>query len=498
MAEKKLTRPLKTLYKILFLLVAGPVIFLIARPIKNVRWFRHVFIILHAFFLTYCTLFLFNRPGWRWTDEKSLRKKLDNTESSKALRFINDNFLLVDNSFDKSLLPNPEGDENDSSSVVLTNRKSLTSFLQLLYEHITDVDLVVTDIGFTYKTTDDSLLQAAILQIYSEHKILLSIDPQQAGALRMIENPAAYGNISENAKEHLFTTHTVFKDGYYSLPYKIYSWLENKTPGQTFFGNNLFREKNANSKRGIALNTFFPQFRLTNEQLLMNKEPDSPGSSADMEKGTETSSRNYYYLSQPLSAAGHAEFVNNLQQRRQAGKKNIVFIGSFASADEDIHQTLYGELHGATILLNVVYSLYQKDHFLRLAYILFLLLGYWILSLILFYKGLGLSFKWRQRLARISPSLANPKSKKKSTAAAAIKKEDDTIAWFKNFFRFIYYFLLVKELPVTLLILFSFLMMFLFGTWPNILPLLIYMAGVKVSLDYASSHILNHTHNAGH
>jgi len=115
-------------------LIAAPVVFLLAKPLKNIKWFRYLFIFCHAIFLTYLTIFSFNQPSWRWAEQKSILDKLSNTDNDKGYEFVRNNFLLIDNSFDKVLVPNPEGDESDSTSIVLTNRKSLTSFLKIVNE----------------------------------------------------------------------------------------------------------------------------------------------------------------------------------------------------------------------------------------------------------------------------------------------------------------------------------------------------------------------------
>lgn len=481
---------MKSFYKILFLLVAGSVIFIFAGPIKNVKWFRHLFIGLHAVFLTYCTLFIFNRPEWRWAEESGLLEKVSNTESKKAYEFTRNNFLLIDNSFDKMLLPNPEGDESDSTALVVTNRRTLANFLHLLNEQSANVDLVIVDLGFNNKTSDDSLLKAEMLKLYAENKIILSLDPGHTETIRMIENPRAYGNISEKGKKNLFTSHSIFNDGYYSLPYRVYCILGNKTPGKLFFQNKLFREKSIIRRSGIAVNTFFPEFRMANETLLRGQEVGSTNSVLDnLEEGSVVDSRTYYYLSQPLSDLGKTEFVNNLQQRKKGGKKNVIFIGAFASPDEDIHQTFYGNLHGATIILNIIFSMQEKSHILRFSYVFFLLLGYWVLSLVLFYKGLGIEYRWPERLK----VTFNPLSKKnKSDSVVKNKpKKDPVLEWLKTPFSFIVNYLFVKELPITLLVLFSAFTLWIFGQWPNILPLLIYITGVKASLDFYVKKVLN-------
>ncbi|HWR34185.1 MAG TPA: hypothetical protein VN451_11690 [Chitinophagaceae bacterium] len=479
---------MKFLYKILVLLLAGPVVFIFAKPIKTIPWFRYLFISIHAVFLTYCTVFLFNRPEWRWAEQRSLLKK---NNKNAAYEFISNNFLLIDNSFDKMLLPNPEGDESDSTALVLTNRKSLVSFLNLVNEHTNDVDLVVIDMGFSHTSPDDTALESSLLQLYADNKILLSINPNDQDAIRMIKNPAVYGNISEKGKENLFTSHSIYKDGYYSLPYKIYCLMNERTPGHLLFNKELFQERTASGRSSLNINTFFPEFNMTNERIFRGEVNRlGPNVHPDQNKGLETSSRIYFYLSQPLSPGGREEFIDNLRQRKKAGRKNIIFIGAFASAEEDVHQTLYGDLHGTTIILNVLYSLEKKKHTLRFGYIFFLLAGYFILSLILFYKGLGIHFKFPQSWKieeRLFPSI---KKKSKQTNNKANKQPDGIVTWFQNLLHFIFDFIFVKELPITLLLIFSIIVQFFFGQWPNILPLLIYMAGVKVSLDYAKKNIL--------
>jgi len=487
---------METLIKLRWLLIAAPIIFILAKSIYKYRWFRLLIIFLHAVLLTYLTIFLFNKPSWRWSGQNEMIKEFSKSNDKRAFEFIKNNFLLIDNSFDKTLLPNPEGDVDDSTSLVVTNRKSLISFFRMLNENLFDIDLVVFDIGLATKTGDDSTLRNEMLKLYARNKILLSIDPQNKENNNLITNESVYGNISEEGNEKLFTSHRIKKDEYYSLSYKLYSNYDKVNIGKSFFCNELFFEKDSTGHSYLAMNTFFPEFTITDEDLLKSFEHNARSTlNPDIDSGYEKSSRIYYFLSQPLSDYGKIEFLNNLKQRKEAGQKNIVFIAAFASQYEDMHQTLYGNLHGSTILLNIFYALHQKKHYLSFWFIFLLFIGYFLISCVLVYHCL--------KITGVRPEPNYNKQKKGFAKVLLIKlvsipsifkqrlQEFETFMGRKkvskyvyNLFSFLFDFIFWEELAFTILIILVLLVKATTGHLLNFLSLLIYLTIVKLSLAY--------------
>ena len=115
--------------KLLYFLLAAPVIFLATPFLIKYKWIRITVFIAHAVLLTYLTIFEFNKPSWRWTEQTAMINDIKSaTPDEKAYKFIWDHFVFVDNSFDKELVPNPDGDADDSTTLAITSRSRLKSF----------------------------------------------------------------------------------------------------------------------------------------------------------------------------------------------------------------------------------------------------------------------------------------------------------------------------------------------------------------------------------
>jgi hypothetical protein len=482
--------------KFLSFLLAAPVIFLLVRySLMHSRKARVILLFSHAFVLTILTIFLFNKPFWNWSNQTGLIQNVpSHEENQEAYKYIRDNFILVDNSFDKELILNPEGDEDDSTTIVLTNRRKLAQFLQLLNANLHHVDLVVGDIGFDLATADDTLLQQEFLKLSAENKLLLSIVPGNKNVLALREN--VYGHVVEEGSEKLFVSHTIKQGAYYSLPYKLYCYLNGLHADEPFLFESLLKENDtAASETNTVSNTFFPDFFITDEEHLKGR--ISPGNnpvSLDMEEGVESGDHTFYYLSEPLSQSGTVEFANNLKQRKQKGQKNIIFLGTFSSPTEDVHQTIYTDLHGSTIILNIFYALQLQRHHLTFLFILILFIGYSAISWVLIYRSLKINMfsKGQKAFAKKHFTWFN-----KPYAAWEIRmekkfgklKEYKAVKMVINIIDFLIEFLFVEELHLVLLIVLIFVVKNTTGQMINGMSLLIYLAVINALLRYAKAHM---------
>ena len=145
---------MEIIIKILSFLLAAPIVFLLVRySLLRSRKARLIILFSHAVILTILTVFLFNKPFWNWSNQTGLIQSVSTDEEhQEAYKYIWDNFVLVDNSFDKELILNPEGDEEDSTTLTITSRRKLAAFLQLLNSNSKLVDMVMVDIGFDLET----------------------------------------------------------------------------------------------------------------------------------------------------------------------------------------------------------------------------------------------------------------------------------------------------------------------------------------------------------
>ena len=225
--------------KTLYFLAAAPFIFLLVRfRLLQSTTVRIVVLFLHAAILTVLTIFLFNKPSWNWANQTGLIQDVSgNNKNPEAYQYIRDRFILVDNSFDKELVLNPEGDEEDSTVITITARRKLAAFLHLLNANSNRIDLVVGDIGFNLPAASDTALQQELLKLSAENKLLLSIVPQKGAQQTFGLREAVFGNVSERGAGKLFVSHTIKQVGYFSLPYKLYAYLNVLSTTEPYFFN---------------------------------------------------------------------------------------------------------------------------------------------------------------------------------------------------------------------------------------------------------------------
>lgn len=461
---------METIVKLWYYFLVAPIVFIVAPFMKKSVTVRMSLIVVHAVLLTFFTIFLFNQPFWRWSEQAGFIKEEHGETDTAAYKYVWDNFVLVDNSFDKVLLPNPEGDEDDSTKYTITNRQLLYSFLKLMNKENRYVDLVVFDIGLDKETEYDSLLKQEMLNLVGDNKLLLSLDPPKQEKAFFSFNDNVYGSIREQGSENLYVSHTVKDNDYYSLPYKLYGLAnrQKKLDGTRWNGHLLREQIKGIPYYGMA--TFSPEFKLTNEKLLMGyKESEGSGAGLDIDHGYETSGRTHYFLSQPL--ADTTEFVRNLQQRKAAGKQNIIFMGSFASPEEDLHDSMYGRLHGPTILLNIFYALQEQQHYISPWFVMLLFGGYFLVTFVLVYRCLKLP-------------LFGKKKEKPVKETVTIKKRNPVVRLLGLMLTSVLEFLFVEELHFVLLIGMLFLVKSVTGHLINVLSLLLWFGVLNLSFKY--------------
>ena len=372
--------------KISFLFILAPIIFALRPVLFNTqRKYRfYVLLIAHSVFITFALISVLNLPVTILSDEVAFlnKKPVSETENLKARNFIKNNFLLVDNAFDKELIANPDGNKEDSTTIAITNRRKLTSLCNMLADNIDNIDLVVCDIGFDDTTAYDVPLKDALTRLYSQDKLLVSVAGRHSENAELRFPAFVSGDVKEETNEKLFTTHRLRRPDFTSLPYLIDSRLKGlKTPTSDYF--NLFlRQPDSVQHVSYGMNTFLPQFFITDESLLKNDFTSQPTNDININDTdfTPINSLLYRTLGNAVSEDGKEELLADLQQRKQDHKKNIIFLGSF-NGNGDLHKTAYTELHGPTIILNLVYAL-QKDEN-RLSFWLVCWLFIWCIAITL-------------------------------------------------------------------------------------------------------------------
>ena len=375
--------------KICLLLFLAPLIYLATPFLFNVerKFGFYSLLVVHSLITTFALISVLNLPVTVLSDEVSFlnKKPVSEAQKKKADDFLKSNFLLIDNAFDKELIANPAGNKDDSTYIVITNRRKLTYLCSVLADDINDIDLVVCDIGFDDATSDDTLLKNALTRLYSQDKLLVSVAGKYSDNTELRFPVAVSGDVKEETNEKLFVTHRLKRPNFFSLPYLINVRLQKiKTSSSDYF--NLFLKQTDSSQHlSYTMNTFLPQFFITDESLLksdFSKQPQNNLSTSDTDF-VPISSLLYRTLGNAVSKDGEEELLADIQQRRRDNKKNIIFLGSF-SGNEDLHRTAYTELHGPTIILNLVYALGKGENKISVGLICWLFIWCMGITLLLF------------------------------------------------------------------------------------------------------------------
>jgi hypothetical protein len=354
---------------------------------KKLLW---VICLIHGILLTAVTFLFLNQPRFVLSEEVEFMGSFKNPKSSyvkEGYEAVKNNFILIDNSFDKALIPNPEGSEGDSTKIAITDRKKLISFFELMKENLANIDLVICDIGFNDTTGSDEALKAAMDSIYAEDKLLISYDEHRSKNPTFQFPPGIYGSVREpTTHDRLFVTHSIYTEGMYSLPYKMYMATNKVKQAYPGFFNLLMDETDSAGRTHKTINTFLPQFSLIDEKILLGQENiEEPRNAA--RAGEDTFESQHWFiqnLGYVLTDDGRIDFEKNLSQRKVSMLKNVIFIGTFRRAGEDVHETAFGTLHGTTILLNLWYELRNRTHYfswwLALLMVLFFAFITWMVT----------------------------------------------------------------------------------------------------------------------
>ncbi|GAB3639547.1 hypothetical protein [Spirosoma arcticum] len=390
-------------------------------------WFKWSVSIVNAFFLTLFTVncsgefpLLMNAQTAFFSDLYRFQSLLHQNQSIN--KFLGDNrLLLVDASHDLALVADPSLNTVWGTNQLITDRQKLTRLLDLVAADSVDslVDMVVCDLTFgePFDTDVDRALQNALNRIDGDNSpktnSKLLIAKSQLGQSKSIYGQSAIvtdslaGGSVDVTKyyEGTFFTHQLFDTvagGYrFSLPYELYSRLEQVTvdaPRLKSSFSQKIREKRAGGAWVRVPDKFVPEFWITNADVSREAEPietnwwdaflrvSTADSNDTLQAATGRLRPDFYYLGQLAEKTDTTEqegFLNQLRMNHRQGKRSIIFIGLFEDAERDTHQTLVGPMHGSVLLLNVFINLLAGSHRISCYYLLYLLVGFLIVSFVL-------------------------------------------------------------------------------------------------------------------
>jgi hypothetical protein len=131
-----------------------------------------------------------------------------------------------------------------------------------------------------------------------------------------------------------------------------------------------YKYRNTNGCVSRAYSDFIPEMSILNEDL---DQLTTPGNFSNLNTAPDSTINKMELWQALVTSNGKNNFY--LEQALKSGRKNIM-IGSFNHKHNDIHKTLYGDIDGATILLNIYYNLIQKENKVNWVHLAFLFLGF--------------------------------------------------------------------------------------------------------------------------
>ncbi len=125
-----------------------------------------------------------------------------------------------------------------------------------------------------------------------------------------------------------------------------------------------------------AANLFIP------EMLLLNDDIDSIRTAGSYDGSTLDSMAGKIQLWQTLATFNNSPnySLQEVLRTKSTNKRNI-FIGAFNHSHSDVHKTIYENMDGSIILLNIYYNLLLNSNKISTCYILFVLLFFYLIFL---------------------------------------------------------------------------------------------------------------------
>lgn len=299
----------------------------------------------HALFCLLGVLLLNGLPGYF----------VENTEVYAKLELLQDRderperpFILIDNSGNKQLVPDPEGNLEDSTVVVVTDRTKLARLLQRLAAKQELIAQVVVDIRFVEPSAADSSLREAVLDLAAHGKILLA-RAHEGNTDRLDFGADVMADVTAYEQEDLLVWYRSAREEGHALPYALYLRLHRRTAEPFALG--LWKE----SGEGGPTRLVYPGFMPTWSHLpKVNDEAMGPDR-----------------LPMPIGHALDAGWSRLLRRLDTAGEgmEPVVFIGEFPlranEASVDLHRSYAGTSTGSAMLVDLYHEMERGAHVVK-------------------------------------------------------------------------------------------------------------------------------------
>lgn len=256
-------------------------------------------------------------------------------------------YLFIDISWEKMLVDKYDEYGFPIGKEAITSRPVLVDLFTRMASFEKQPKFIVCDIFFDVRTEYDSALESSINRFDNIRCVSLYDTGNDTAYYPVINVPTATTSF-ETSEGVFLKTKLVFDDSIKTLPVQLYEHLnDKKIRADDHFNWSTFK---------INLNTFVVDHGIRNYDLF--------GSGVTRK----------VYLSELLLLDD--ESLENLFADR------LIFIGDFE--DNDLVETIYGELPGPIVLVNIYNSIINKANQINGIFILYLFLGYFIISYICF------------------------------------------------------------------------------------------------------------------
>ncbi|TAH17611.1 MAG: CHASE2 domain-containing protein [Cytophagales bacterium] len=261
-----------------------------------------------------------------------------------------DRFLFVSVSWEKELIEKIEEKTGfPIGKTSITDRQRLAQFFDLVGTN-PNHKFMVCDIFFKDKTPHDSLLAAKINKI---PRFLASyhLDAANKPDYPSIDIPKALANYESIGANTFIKYKMIYNDSIHTLPLLMYEQLHHtkiQKKGFLYYLNDR-----------IAMNSFILDQPIRNYHL----STDSIFSQSKLFLGDLLD----------LAEADTTEFYALTKDR-------IIILGDF-DGTTDVHETIFGETPGSLILLNAFLSIEKGDNLVGLSFIIYIMIGYFLISL---------------------------------------------------------------------------------------------------------------------
>lgn len=306
----------------------------------------------HGFILLALTFLLLNSSIMHWDEmiiiqSSSIFKKVVLGIEDKPGR---DQFIFVNIAYDKQLIDLYDEFGFPIGNQDITDRKKLARFFNILNKKPDNHKFVLCDIFFKDPSPDDPLLDSAFKKTKN---LLIAYHKGSDGNLDLPIFDVKKGLTDYVTSEEGFLKfQLLYDDSLKTIPLLMYETLHNQTLSKKgffhYFGNTR------------VLNNFILDFRIRQYDLFESDE-------------------HYNFVN-----LGELLFLTD-KNILDIVKGRIIIIGDYV--DRDIHDTIYGDMPGALILLNVYLALVKGDNIINWGFVLFLYFGYSLISVLIFYPG---------------------------------------------------------------------------------------------------------------